>query len=171
VKEFAFEVGLIARVRVRAPDEASARRAVPSVIGAPGAQDIALANQGIDVLLPGVMVTAVDFIPDTKVKLGRARKRPPSSHPPVPGEPKTSCVAGPSHGHPRSHHKRRVLGGVFRGVQNRPQGITPGRKENPYENNAAGPLCGYMGCAVSGRARDESLRHRITWRGGRRCVG
>jgi hypothetical protein len=80
VKEFAFEVGLIARVRVHAPDEASARRAVPSVIGAPGAQDIALANQGIDVLLPGVMVTAVDFIPDTKVKLGRARKRPPSSH-------------------------------------------------------------------------------------------
>ena len=60
-------------MRVRAPDEASARRAVPSVIGAPGAQDIALANQGIDVLLPGVMVTAVDFIPDRKVKLGRAR--------------------------------------------------------------------------------------------------
>ena len=75
MKEFAFEVGLIARVRVRAPDEASARRAVPSVIGAPGAQDIALANQGIDVLLPGVMVTAVDFIPDRKVKLGRARFR------------------------------------------------------------------------------------------------
>ena len=66
MKQFAFEVGLIARVRVRAPDEASARRAVPSVIGAPGAQDIALANQGIDVLLPGVMVTAVDFIPDGK---------------------------------------------------------------------------------------------------------
>jgi hypothetical protein len=41
------------------------------VIGAPGAQDIALANQGIDVLLPGVMVTAVDFIPDRKVKLVR----------------------------------------------------------------------------------------------------
>jgi hypothetical protein len=31
-----------------------------------------------------------------------------------------------------------------------------GRKENPYENNAAGPLCGYMGCAVSGRAKDEA---------------
>jgi hypothetical protein len=71
VKEFAFEVGLIARVRVRAADEASARRVVPRVIGAPGAQDIALANQGIDVLLPGAMVTAVDFIPDGKVKLVR----------------------------------------------------------------------------------------------------
>jgi hypothetical protein len=71
VKEFAFEVGLIARVRVRAPDEDSARKAVPNVIGAPGTQDIALANQGIDVLLPGVIVTAVDFIADRKVKLVR----------------------------------------------------------------------------------------------------
>ena len=71
MKEFAFEVGLIARVRVRAADEASARRAVPSVIGAPGSAEIALANQGIDVLLPGAAVTAVDFIPDGKVKLVR----------------------------------------------------------------------------------------------------
>ena len=71
MKEFAFEVGLIARVRVRAADEASARRAVPSAIGAPGSAEIALANQGIDVLLPGAMVTAVDFIPDGKVKLVR----------------------------------------------------------------------------------------------------
>ena len=77
MKEFAFEVGLIAWVRVRAPDEASARRAVPSVIGAPGAHDIALANQGIDVLLPGVMVTAVDFIADRKVKrVDRPNKSP-----------------------------------------------------------------------------------------------
>jgi hypothetical protein len=85
VKEFAFEVGLIARVRVRAPDEASARRAVPSVIGAPGAQDIALANQGIDVLLPGVMVTAVDFIPDRKVKLraGAVRRLPRKNNSPA----------------------------------------------------------------------------------------
>ena len=71
VKEFAFEVRLIARVRVRAPDEASARQAVPSVIGTPGSAEIALANQGIDVLLPGAAVTAVDFIPDGKAKLVR----------------------------------------------------------------------------------------------------
>jgi hypothetical protein len=71
MKEFAFEVGLIARVRVRAADEASARRAVPSVVGAPGSAEIALANQGIDVLLPGATVTAVDFIPNGKVKLVR----------------------------------------------------------------------------------------------------
>ena len=68
VKEFSFEVRLIARVRVRAPDEASARQAVPSVIGAPGSTEIALANQG---MLPGAMVTAVDFIPDGKAKLVR----------------------------------------------------------------------------------------------------
>ena len=71
VKEFSFEVRLIARVRVRAPDEASARQAVPSVIGAPGSMEIAVANQGIDVPLPGAMVTAVDFIPDGKAKLVR----------------------------------------------------------------------------------------------------
>ena len=71
VKEFAFEVRLIARVRVRAPDEASARQAVPSVMGAPGSTEIVLANQGIDILLPGAMVTAVDFIPDGKAKLVR----------------------------------------------------------------------------------------------------
>ena len=28
-------------------------------------------------------------------------------------------------------------------------------KESPYENNAAGPLCGCMGCAVSGRAKEK----------------
>ena len=33
--------------------------------------EIAVANQGIDVPLPGAMVTAVDFIPDGKAKLVR----------------------------------------------------------------------------------------------------
>ena len=46
MKEFAFEVGLIARVRLRAADEASARGAVSSVIGAPGSAEITLANDG-----------------------------------------------------------------------------------------------------------------------------
>ena len=73
VKEFSFEVGLVARVHVRAPDEASARQAVPRVMGAPGTKEIALANQGIDFLLPGAMVTAVDFIPrvGSKARLRR----------------------------------------------------------------------------------------------------
>jgi hypothetical protein len=46
MKQFAFEVGLIARVRVRAADEASARRVVPSVLAAPGSFEITLANEG-----------------------------------------------------------------------------------------------------------------------------
>ena len=45
MKEFTFETGLIARVRVSAADEASAWQVVPNVIGAPAAMEIALANR------------------------------------------------------------------------------------------------------------------------------
>ena len=72
MKEFAFEVGLIARVRVRAADEASARRVVPSVLAAPGSFEITLANEGNVALWGGeAVVSAVDFIADPKVKLVR----------------------------------------------------------------------------------------------------
>ena len=72
MKEFAFEVGLIARVRVRAADEASARRVVPSVLAAPGSAEITLANDGNAALWGSdAVVTAVDFIVDRKVKLVR----------------------------------------------------------------------------------------------------
>ena len=72
MKQFAFEVGLIARVRVRAADEASARRVVPSVLAAPGSFEITLANEGNVALWGGeAVVTAVDFIADPKVKLVR----------------------------------------------------------------------------------------------------
>jgi hypothetical protein len=47
VKEFAFEVGLIARVRVQAADEDSARKAVPTVLAAPGIADIRIANENV----------------------------------------------------------------------------------------------------------------------------
>jgi hypothetical protein len=71
VKEFAFEVGLVARVRVRAADEASARGVVSSVIGAPGSAEITLANEGTAALGSDAVVTAVEFIADRKVKLVR----------------------------------------------------------------------------------------------------
>ena len=71
VKEFASEVGLVARVRVRAADEASARVAVSSVTGAPGSAEITLANEGNAALGSDAVVTAVDFIVDRKVKLVR----------------------------------------------------------------------------------------------------
>ncbi len=71
-KEFAFEVGLLARVRVRAANESSARQVVPSVIGAPGAHEIALANEGNGALWDcDVVVTSVDFFADGKIKLVR----------------------------------------------------------------------------------------------------
>ena len=63
--------GSCCRVRVRAADEASARGAVSSVIGAPGSAEITLANEGNAALGSDAVVTAVDFIADRKVKLVR----------------------------------------------------------------------------------------------------
>ena len=45
MNEYSFEVTLRAVVRVRAADEASACKVVPSVLGAPGSVEIRLANQ------------------------------------------------------------------------------------------------------------------------------
>jgi len=44
-KTFAFETAIHAVVRVQAADEDSARKAVPSVLGAPGTTDIRIANE------------------------------------------------------------------------------------------------------------------------------
>jgi hypothetical protein len=64
--EFAFEVDLVARVRVCAADADSACQVVPSVIAAPGPDEIALANATHTL---DVAVTAVDFTADRKIKL------------------------------------------------------------------------------------------------------
>ena len=56
MKEFAFEVGLIARVRVQAADEDSARKAVPTVLAAPGIADIRIANENV---IAGLGIDAV----------------------------------------------------------------------------------------------------------------
>jgi hypothetical protein len=45
MKTFAFETTIDAVVRVHAPDEDSARKVVPTVLGAPGTTEIALANE------------------------------------------------------------------------------------------------------------------------------
>ena len=45
MNEYVFEATLRAVVRVRAADEASACKVVPSVLGAPGSVEIGLANQ------------------------------------------------------------------------------------------------------------------------------
>jgi hypothetical protein len=58
--DFSFETGLVAVVRVSAADEGTARKAIPSVLGAPGAAEIKLANES-NALLGGAIVTSVDF--------------------------------------------------------------------------------------------------------------
>ena len=60
--EFVFRVSLVAVVRVRAADRSLARQVVPTVLGAPGAAEIALANQN-NVLVAGgeAAVISVDF--------------------------------------------------------------------------------------------------------------
>ena len=46
-KTFAFETAIDAVVRVQAADEDSARKAVPSVLGAPGTTEIRIANENV----------------------------------------------------------------------------------------------------------------------------
>ena len=49
MKTFVFETTIDALVRVRAADEDSARKVIPTVLGAPGTADIRLANESIGV--------------------------------------------------------------------------------------------------------------------------
>ena len=61
MREYAFEVKLVAVVRVRAAEEALARKVVPSVLGSPGTVEIRLANDCNHVLGVNATVTDVDF--------------------------------------------------------------------------------------------------------------
>ena len=47
MKTFAFETTIDAVVRVQAADEDSARKAVPTVLAAPGIADIRIANENV----------------------------------------------------------------------------------------------------------------------------
>lgn len=58
---FSFKTNLIAVMRVRAGDEMVARKAVPTVLRAPRAIEIRLANEGTALLFDGAIVTDVDF--------------------------------------------------------------------------------------------------------------
>lgn len=61
VQEFAFQVKFVAVVRVRAADEALARKVVPSVLGSPGTAEIELVNGTNNALGLNATVTVVDF--------------------------------------------------------------------------------------------------------------
>ena len=72
MREFVFEVSILAVVRVRAETEADARQAVvtSSVLGSPSANEIRLANQANFIEGKEGTITEVDFsIVDNSVKL------------------------------------------------------------------------------------------------------
>jgi len=56
MRTFAFETTIDAVVRVQAADEDSARRAVPTVLAAPGIADIRIANENV---IAGLGIDAV----------------------------------------------------------------------------------------------------------------
>ena len=58
---FSFKTNLIAVMRVRANSEMAARKVVPTVLRAPTAVEIRLANEGTAFLFEGAIVTDVDF--------------------------------------------------------------------------------------------------------------
>jgi hypothetical protein len=61
MSDFAFKVNLVAVVRVLAADGNAARRVVPTVLGAPGAAEIGLANQNNAAVGLDAVILDVDF--------------------------------------------------------------------------------------------------------------
>jgi hypothetical protein len=62
MNEFSFEVGVRAIVRVEASNSDLARKVVETFLGAPGSQEIELANRNNQGIGRDATVTAVDFI-------------------------------------------------------------------------------------------------------------
>ena len=75
MNEYSFEVGLRAVVRVQASDPDEARKVLVSVLGAPGSQEIELANQNNRGIGGDAAVTAVDFVQQTPAKLVADKKK------------------------------------------------------------------------------------------------
>ena len=61
MKDFTFQVSLVAMVRVRAADERIAREVVPTVLGAPGTAEVRLANRTNLDMGRDATVTSVEF--------------------------------------------------------------------------------------------------------------
>ena len=75
MNEYSFEVGVRAVVRVQASDPDAARKVVETVLGAPGSQEIELANQNNRGIGRDATVTAVDFVQKTPPKLVANERR------------------------------------------------------------------------------------------------
>jgi hypothetical protein len=72
MNEYVFEVKLRAVVRVRAEDEETARKVIPTVLGAPGTLEINLANQNNVAVGRDATVTEVDFMQENDPRQLRA---------------------------------------------------------------------------------------------------
>jgi hypothetical protein len=62
MSDFVFKVDIVAVVRVHAADENVARKVVPTVLGAPSAVEIRLANENNALSWNDAIVTNVDFL-------------------------------------------------------------------------------------------------------------
>ena len=69
MNEYSFEVGVRAIVRVEASNPDLAPKVVETVLGAPGSQEIELANRNNQGVGRDATVTAVDFIQKSPAKL------------------------------------------------------------------------------------------------------
>jgi hypothetical protein len=69
MNEYAFEVKLLAVVRVRAPSKSEASKVVESVLGSPGNLEVGLANESNAALGRAAAVTAVNFQQTSEPKL------------------------------------------------------------------------------------------------------
>jgi|SRR6185503_15889463 hypothetical protein len=89
MRDFSFAVDLTALVRVRAADESVARKIVPTVVKAPNALEVRLANESNALLNSGGTVTKVDFsFKETSIKLANIDE--------VSGLGETDAVAPPT---------------------------------------------------------------------------
>jgi hypothetical protein len=95
--DFVFRVSLVAVVRVRAADRSLARQVVPTVLGAPGAAEIALANQN-NVLVAGGECNRRRFLHWADQVLEALVKRNRSVIPALPG---AEAAGVPDRGHRR----------------------------------------------------------------------
>ena len=77
--EYSFEVDVRALVRVQASEPEMAHKVVESVLGAPGSQEIELANRNNQGRGRDATVTAVDFVQKTPAKLVADQKKRPTS--------------------------------------------------------------------------------------------
>ena len=81
MKTFTFEATIEAVVRVLAADENSARKVVPTVLGAPGTADIRIANEnvaaglGIQTVIDGVKFNAAPSLTLLEVNGERVKRR------------------------------------------------------------------------------------------------